>query len=57
MTYLSQETGFVKPSYSLTSFEAHYRHLLGVLPACNAFFEILCGVFDSQKFYKLKSAV
>ena len=51
MTYLRQENGFSKTSYSLTLFEAYFRHLLGTLPVSNAFFKLLCGIFGSQKFY------
>ena len=50
--YLGPENDFLKPCYSLTLFEARFRHLLGALPACNAFFEFLCGIFAFQKFYK-----
>ena len=52
MTYLGQENDFVKPSYSLTLFEAYFRRLSGALPAYNAFFEFFCGIFASQIFYK-----
>ena len=38
MTYLGQENDFLESSYSLTLFEAYFRHLLGELPACKAFF-------------------
>ena len=52
VTYLGQENDFVKSQYSLNLFEAYYRHSLGALSACNAFFELLCCIFASQKFYK-----
>ena len=52
MTYLGQDNDFVKSSYSFTLSEAYFKELLGALPACNAFFEFLCGLFASQKFYK-----
>ena len=52
MTYLGQENNFVKSQYSLTLFEAHFRHSLGALSACNAFFEFLCCIFAFQKFFK-----
>ena len=52
MTYLGQENDFVESQYSLTSFEAYFRHSLGALSVCNAFFEFLCCIFASQKFYK-----
>ena len=52
MIYLGQENDFSKTSYSLTLFEAFFRHLLGTLPVNNAFFELLCGIFGSRKFYK-----
>ena len=42
----------VKSWYSLTLFEVHFRHSLGVSSACNAFFEFLSGIFASQKFLK-----
>ena len=51
MTYLGQENDFVKSQYSLTLFKAFFRHSLGALSACNAFFEFLCYNFTCQKFY------
>ena len=52
MTYLGRENDFVKSLYSLTLFETNFRHSLGALSACNAFFEFSCGIFASQKFYE-----
>ena len=53
MIYLGQENDFVKSSYSLTLFGAYFRHSLGALSPCNAFFDFFCGIFASQIFYKL----
>ena len=53
MTYLGPDNDFINSSYSLTLSEAYLRHLFGALPACNAFFEFLCGIFASQKFCRL----
>ena len=47
-----QENDFVRSSYYLILFKAHYRHSVGVLSACNAFFKFECGIFASQKFHK-----
>ena len=52
MTQLGQENDFVKSQYSLTLFEVYFRHSLGALSACNAFFKFLRCNFASQKFYK-----
>ena len=52
MTYLGQEKDFVKPQYSLTLFEAYFRHSLGTLSACNAFLSYFCSILASKKFYK-----
>ena len=57
MTYLGQENDFVKSLYSLIRLEVHFRHSLGILSACNAFFEFLCGIFASQKFHTLRSCL
>lgn len=50
MTYLGQENDFVKLSYFFSKFEAYFRHLLCVLPACDAFFEFLVEVLHSKYF-------
>ena len=50
MTYLGQENDFVKLSYFFSKFEAYFRHLLCVLPVCDAFFEFLVEVLHSKYF-------
>ena len=57
MTYLGQETDFVKSSYSLILFEAYFRNLLGALPPWNTLFEFLCGIFTSQNVINLHAVI
>ena len=57
MTYLGQENDSVKSLYSLIILEVHFRHSLGTLSACNAFFEFFCGTFASHKFNILTSCL
>ena len=37
----------------LNLFGTYFWHLLNALPPCNVFIKFLCGIFASQKFYKL----
>ena len=43
MTYLGQENHFAKSSYSLSLFEAYFRHLLGCVACMQCLFWSLCA--------------